>query len=86
VVVAMSYPDYGTPGDPNMDPYFISPKREREIEEARLCDIDLAIEAYGEDVTGLLKELAESLAQYNATIVSITVDPVTLAVKVQVKS
>ncbi len=82
----MSYPDYGTPGDPNMDPYFIPPEREREIEEDRLSNIEGTVEAYGEDVTGLLKELAESLARYNATIVSVTVDPVTLAVKVEVKS
>ncbi len=82
----MTYPDYGATGAPNMDPYFISPEREREIEEDRLGNIEGTIEAYGEDATGVLKDLAESLAKYNATIVSVTVDPVTLAVKVEVKS
>ena len=25
------WPDYGTPGNPNMDPYYISPEREEEL-------------------------------------------------------
>lgn len=25
-------PDYGTPGNPNMDPYYISPEQEKELE------------------------------------------------------
>ena len=33
----MTYPDYGTPGAPNMDPYYISPEKEaaliREMDE-----------------------------------------------------
>jgi hypothetical protein len=26
------WPDYGTPGNPNLDPYYISPEQERELE------------------------------------------------------
>jgi hypothetical protein len=44
----MTYPDYGTPGNPNMDPYYISPEEEKRIEaderekEANLRDALIA--------------------------------------------
>ena len=34
------YPDYSTPGNPNMDPYYMSPGEEAEIKAARDENID----------------------------------------------
>lgn len=80
------WPDYGAPGNPNSDPYYISPEREREMEEDRIGNIEGTIDAYGDDLTGVLRDLATSLAKYNATITAVTIDAATLDVKIEVKS
>ena len=33
--LSRTYPDYGSPGAPNTDPYYLSPAEERELEAER---------------------------------------------------
>ena len=79
------YPDYGEPGAPNLDPYYISPEEERRREDAVVDSIQSTIQSYGEDLAGVLEDLKASLKCDGAELVSVTIDPVTLAVEIKVK-
>jgi len=79
------YPDYGEPGAPNLDPYYISPEEERRREDAVVDSIQSTIQSYGEDLAGVLEDLKASLKRDGAELVSVTIDPVTLAVEIKVK-
>ncbi len=79
------YPDYGEPGAPGMDPYYISPEEERRREDAAADSIQSTIQSYGEDLTGLMQDLRDSLKRDGAELVSVTINPLTLAVEIKVK-
>ena len=81
----MPWPDYGTPGNPSMDPYYVSPAEERRREEDRRANIDGTIDAYREDLRGVLLDLVASLKSDGAELVSVTVDLKTMDVKVVAK-
>ena len=79
------YPDYGEPGAPGMDPYYISPEREHEIEQDRRDNIEGAIDAYTSDLNGVLADLIASLRADNAELASVTVDVGAGTFKIEVK-
>lgn len=80
------YPNYGTPGNPDLDPYYISPEEERRrFEDAAVESIQSTIQSYGEDLAGVLEDLKASLKRDGAELASVTIDPVTLAVEIKVK-
>ena len=46
MTIGRIYPDYGTPGNPNLDPYYLSPKEEKEAELASLeTELEAVLEA-----------------------------------------
>ena len=42
--LSRTYPDYGSPGAPNTDPYYLSPAEERELETEREAEITRIVE------------------------------------------
>lgn len=78
------YPDYGEPGRPGMDPYYISPEEERRIAADRLENIEATIEAYQSDLSGIVHDLRSSLLKCGCDLASVTIDLETLAVTVKV--
>lgn len=80
------WPDYGEPGAPGMDPYYISPEQERHMEAERLENIEETIEAYQSDLAGMLFDLRSSLLKYGRDLASgsITINLETLVVTIKV--
>lgn len=81
----MAYPDYGQPGAPNMDPYYVSPEQERRRETERAESIAGTIAAYSDDLHGLLSDLKASLAKDGAELTSIVVDVANLRADIGIK-
>ena len=51
------YPDYGTPGAPNMDPYYVSPAEQEDIaarEQQAEDDLHVAVHAAVTDAASVL--------------------------------
>ena len=81
----MIYPDYGTSGAPNMDPYYVSPEHERAWAEARAQSIADSIAAYADDVSAVLDDLRKSLALDGAEMMSVVIDPESLKVTIKTR-
>ena len=79
------YPDYGEPGAPGMDPYYVSPDEERRRETARAESIEGTIDAYRSDLIGLLEDLRDSLERDNAELASVTITIVPPLINVEIK-
>ena len=80
------YPDYGTPGSPNLDPYYVSPSDEVAQEQARRVAIEEIVADAQADIHNILEDAERLLKAQYAGLVSVTVDVGNLGVTIEAKS
>ena len=80
----MPYPDYGTPGNPNMDPYYVSPENEHEAETARAAEIADIVADLKNDISEMLVDAEKLLKQHGAGLKFVGIDVDNLGVTVMV--
>lgn len=78
-------PDYGTPGAPNLDPYYVSDGEAKRIEAERRERIAEIIKDTGEKISAMLEDMERELIEEGASLVSMTLDVGNLGVSIEVK-
>ena len=83
--LSRTYPDYGSPGAPNTDPYYLSPAEERELEAEREAEIAHIVEGAQDDIRAILVDAQTMLAKAHSGIAEVAVSVPALGVSVRAK-